>query len=116
PFTVQAGSASAGNFYAFYNYAGWFETRDAGTHWHPITSGTMSNMQTPSFLADSTNPNHLLLGGEQGLFETFDDGHSWHSITAVKGYVLSITASRTTPRTIYCATDQAVYRWLDTDS
>ena len=32
PFTVQAGWASAGNFYAFYNYAGWFETRDAGAH------------------------------------------------------------------------------------
>ncbi len=76
----------------------------------------MSNMQTPSFLADPTNPNHLLLGGEQGIFESFDDGRSWNPITAIKGYVLSSVASRTTPRTIFCATDQAIYRWLDTNS
>ncbi len=49
-FTLKAGTASGGQFYAFYEYAGWFETRDMGAHWYPITSGALSAMQTPSLL------------------------------------------------------------------
>jgi len=30
PFTVQAGTGGAEHFYAFYLYAGWFETREYG--------------------------------------------------------------------------------------
>jgi photosystem II stability/assembly factor-like uncharacterized protein len=111
PYTVKAGSGSSGQFYAFYFYAGWFETRDMGTHWYPITRGTLSNMQTPSLLTDPTNPNHLYLGGDQGLFESNDDGNHWLHISAFQGNVQSIIAANTTPRILYCATDQGLYTW-----
>jgi photosystem II stability/assembly factor-like uncharacterized protein len=113
PYTIKAGAAGAGDFYAFYNYAGWFETRDLGAHWYPITSGILSNMQTPSLLVDPADPAHLLLGGDQGLYESKDDGGHWNRINAVKGNVYSIAASNSTPRLIFCATDQGIYRWND---
>lgn len=112
-FTIQAGAANSGNFFAFYEYAGWFETRDMGTHWYPVTSGTLSNMQSPSLLTDPANPNHLLLGGDAGLYESRDDGSHWHQITAVNGNVQNIVASTTSPRLIFCTTDQAIYRWRE---
>lgn len=111
PFTVKAGSGGQGQFYAFYNYAGWFETRDLGAHWYPITSGSLSNMQTPSLLTDPVDPNHLLLGGEQGLYESRDDGNHWSHIPNVRGAVNSLAASSSRPRIIFCATDQVFYRW-----
>src|SRR5260221_6584263 len=111
PYTIKACTASEGQFYAFYNYAGWFETRDLGAHWYPITSGTLSNMQTPSLLTDPANPNHLLLGGDQGLYESRDDGSHWNRSATVKGNVYSIAASNSTPSLVFCATDQGIYRW-----
>ncbi len=113
PYTLQAGTGSAGHFYAFYQFVGWYETQDMGVSWYPITGQTLSAMQTPSLLTDSSNPNHLLLGGDQGLFESRDDGKSWQKIAGVAGDVLSMVASATTPRLIYCATDQGLYRWQD---
>jgi photosystem II stability/assembly factor-like uncharacterized protein len=113
PYTVKAGSESSGQFYAFYFYAGWFETRDLGAHWYPITSGALSNMQTPSLLTDPTDPNHLFLGGDQGLYETRDDGSHWMRIPAIQGNVQSIVATNTTPRILYCATDQGLFDWRE---
>jgi len=113
PFTVQAGSANEGHFYVSYAYIGWFETRDMGAHWYSITSSSLSNMQPSSLLTDPIAPNHLLLGGDQGLFESRDDGRSWRQITDVAGNVLSLVASKTTPRRIFCVTDQGFYRWND---
>jgi photosystem II stability/assembly factor-like uncharacterized protein len=110
-FSIQAGTAAAGQFYAFYEYGGWYETRDLGAHWYPITSGILSRMQTPSLLTDPSNPNHLLLGGDQGLYETNSDGRSWSRVDAVSGNVLGLVASLTTPRLVYCTTDQGIYRW-----
>ncbi|MDQ6660783.1 MAG: hypothetical protein M3Z24_07445, partial [Chloroflexota bacterium] len=112
-FTIQAGFGSADHFYAFYMFAGWFETQDRGTSWHAITSGALSSMQTPSLLADPTNSNHLLLGGDQGLYESVNDGHTWHQIAAVNGSVQNIVASHTGPRTLFCITDQGIYRWQE---
>ncbi len=113
PYTVKAGSESSGQFYAFYFYAGWFETRNLGAHWYPITSGTLSNMQTPSLLTDPVDPNHLFLGGDQGLYESHDDGNHWLRISAIEGNVQSIVAANTTPRTLYCVTDQKFYFWRE---
>ncbi|WP_052888696.1 WD40/YVTN/BNR-like repeat-containing protein [Thermogemmatispora carboxidivorans] len=113
PFSVQAGSGPVGHFYAFFVYAGWYETTDFGAHWRPITSGALSAMQTPLFLTDPVQPHHLLLGGDQGLFETTDDGSRWQRIQGVNGTVLSLTATRTQPRLIFCATDEGLYRWQD---
>ena len=110
-FTIQAGSGSASHFYAFYEYAGWFESQDVGVHWSPITSGVLSTMQIPSLLTDPRDPNHLYLGGDQGLYETRDDGHHWTHLTAVNGSVLNIVASAGSPRLIFCTTDQGLYRW-----
>ena len=112
-FTIQAGTANAGHFYAFYEFAGWYETRDKGAHWRAITSGTLSGMQTPSLLTDPRDPNHLLLGGDQGLYETRDDGHTWNQVSAVRGKVLNLVASTTAPYQIYCTTDQGIYRWRE---
>ncbi|HET8913485.1 MAG TPA: hypothetical protein VFN23_18580 [Ktedonobacteraceae bacterium] len=117
PFSIRAGSGGPGNFYAFYVYAGWYETNDLGAHWHPITSSPLANMLTPSFLTDPTNPKHLLLGGDQGLFESLDDGSTWNQLSSVQGNVLSLVAtpgSQSRPRTIYCSSDQGIYRWSDT--
>jgi photosystem II stability/assembly factor-like uncharacterized protein len=116
PYTVKAGSGKSGQFYAFYFYAGWLETRDLGAHWYPITRGTLSNMQTPSLLTDPANPNHLYLGGDQGLYESYDDGDHWSHISAIQGNVQIIIASNTTPRIYYCATDQGFYHWRERSS
>ena len=113
PYTVKAGTGSPGQFYAYYFFGGWLETRDLGAHWYPITRGTLSAMQTPSLLTDSNNPNHLFLGGDQGLFESHDDGGHWLHIPAIQGTVQSIIATNTTPRIFYCATDQGFYHWQE---
>jgi photosystem II stability/assembly factor-like uncharacterized protein len=113
PYSVKAGTGSSGQFYAYYFYAGWLETRDLGKHWYPITRGTLSGMQTSSLLTDSNNPNHLFLGGDQGLFESHDDGGHWVHIFAIQGNVQSIIATNSTPRLLYCATDRDFYRWQD---
>ncbi len=113
PYSVKAGTGSSGQFYAYYFYAGWLETRDLGAHWYPITRGTFSGMQAPSLLTDSNNPNHLFLGGDQGLFESHDDGGHWLHISAIQGNVLSIIATTTTPRILYCATGQGFYYWQE---
>jgi hypothetical protein len=113
PYSVKAGTGRSGQFYAYYFYGGWLETRDLGAHWYPITSGTLSNMQTPSLLTDSNNPNHLLLGGDQGLFESYDDGDHWLRISAIQGDIQSIITTNTTPRILYCATDQGFYHWQE---
>jgi photosystem II stability/assembly factor-like uncharacterized protein len=113
PYAVKAGTGSSGQFYTYYFYGGWLETRDLGAHWYPITRGTLSGMQTPSLLTDSNNPNHLFLGGDQGLFESYDDGGHWLHISAVQGNVQSIIATNTTPRILYCATDQGFYHWQE---
>jgi hypothetical protein len=113
PYTIKAGSGSSGQFYAYYFYSGWFETRNLGAHWYPITNGTLSNLGTPTLLTDPTDPNHLFLGGDQGLFESRDDGIHWSRISAIQGAVQSIVATNTTPRVFYCATDQGIYTWHD---
>lgn len=113
PYTVKAGAGTSGQFYAFYFYAGWLETRDLGLHWYPITRGTLSNMQTPSLLTDPADLNHLYLGGDQGLYETRDDGSHWTHIPVIQGNVLSIVGTNTRPRTLYCATDQGLYTWRE---
>src|SRR5260370_14460768 len=113
PYTVKAGSGKSGQFYAFYFYAGWLETRDLGAHWYPITRDTLSNMQMTSLLTDPVDPNHLYLGGDQSLYESHDDGDHWSHISAIQGNVQSIIATNTTPRIYYCATDQGFYHWRE---
>jgi hypothetical protein len=113
PYTIKAGSGSSGQFYAFYFYSGWFETRDLGAHWYPITNDTLSNMGTPTLLTDLTDPNHLYLGGDQGLYESRDDGSHWLRISAIQGVVQSIVAADTAPGIFYCATDQGLYIWRE---
>ncbi|MGZ6279527.1 MAG: hypothetical protein ACXWPP_12810 [Ktedonobacteraceae bacterium] len=111
PYSVKAGTGSSSQFYAYYFYEGWLETRDLGEHWYPITRGTLSGMQTPTLLTDSNNPNHLLLGEDQGLFESNDDGGHWLHISTIQGTVQSLIATNSTPRILYCATDQGFYHW-----
>ncbi len=113
PYTIQAGTGGNGHFYAFYLNGGWFETLDMGLHWHALALHNLPAMQTPQLLAFAHNPRHLLLGGEQGLFESTDDGQTWNALPAVQGYVLSLVASKTTPATIFCATDQGLFSWQD---
>ena len=113
PYSVKAGTGSSGQFYAYYFYAGWLETRDLGAHWYTITRGTLSDMQTPSLLTDSNNLNHLYLGGDQGLFESRDDGGHWLHISAIQGNVQSIIATNSTLRILNCATDQEFYYWQE---
>ncbi|HKV59651.1 MAG TPA: hypothetical protein VJO32_15260 [Ktedonobacteraceae bacterium] len=115
PYSVEAGYTS-GQFYAFYTYAGWYETRDMGRHWYAITQGALSNMQSPSLLADPANPDHLWLGGDAGLYETHDDGGHWNAISAVTGNVTAIVASTSAPRRVYCLTDQGLFRWTEGDA
>jgi len=110
PFTVCAGTASANHFYAFYLYAGWYETRDMGLHWGPITSSPLSDMQQPSLLTFAEHPQHLLLGGDKGLFESNDDGQHWDHLTMIDGAVLKLVAVR---NMIFCVTDQALYKWQE---
>lgn len=113
PYTIQAGSGSSGQFYTYYFNAGWFETRDLGAHWYSITRGAVSHMGIPILLTDPTDPNHLYLGGDQGLYESRDDGSDWTHIPTVQGTVQSMVAASTTPRTLYCATDQGLYAWQE---
>src|SRR5947209_14595176 len=60
-FSLQAGTANGGQFYAFYESAGWYGTRGMREHWYPITSGTLTAMLTPTMLPDYTDPNHPYL-------------------------------------------------------
>jgi len=113
PYSVKAGTGNDNQFYAYYFYAGWLETRDLGTHWYPITKGSLAEMQAPTLLTDPTNANHLYLGGDQGLFESFDDGNHWLHIATIQGNVQSIIATNSTHRILYCATDQGLYRWQE---
>ena len=112
PYTVKAGYTE-GQFYAFYNYAGWYETRDLGQHWYAITTDALSNMETPSLLADPANPDHLWLGGDAGLYETFDDGKHWQTFAGVTSNVTTLVAPASTPRRLYCLTDQGLFSWTE---
>jgi photosystem II stability/assembly factor-like uncharacterized protein len=116
PFTVQAGSAGSGHFYAFYLYAGWYETRDAGLHWRSITGNMPSNTQNRLVLTFPGDPDHLLLGGDAGVFESKDDGTHWTKLTSVHGSVQALTTSSQNPATIYCATDQGLFKWQQNTS
>jgi photosystem II stability/assembly factor-like uncharacterized protein len=116
PYTIQAGAGNGGHFYAFYLNGGWFETLDMGLHWHALALHNLPAIQTPQLLSFAHNPNHLLLGGEQGLFESNDDGQNWQALTSVQGYVMSLVASKTTPASIFCATDQGLFTWQDGSS
>lgn len=116
PYTVQAGTGNSAHFYTFFLNGGWFETQDMGLHWHTLAQHNLPAMQTPKLLSFPNNPNHLLLGGDQGLFESKDDGQTWSALTSVQGVVLSLVASRATPATIFCATDQGLYTWKDGSS
>lgn len=116
PYAIQSGVGTHGHFYVFFNNAGWFETRDLGQYWYPITSGKLANIQTSELLTDPTDPAHLLMGGDQGLFETQNDGQSWQQITGIGGSVISLIATNGTtsaPRTIFCSTEQGLYRWKE---
>ena len=113
PYTIKASAANDQHFYVYYLYAGWFETRDMGRHWRSFAQGNLTNMQTPSLLTFANDPNHLLLGGDQGLFESRDDGQTWHTLTAIQGNVYSLVSSQTAPVTIFCATDQGLFTWKD---
>src|SRR4029077_12463096 len=84
PYTIVSAPGAGGHFYVFFSFAGWFETHDLGQHWQSITSGALTDIQTPSLLIDPQNPNHLLMGGDQGLFETNNDGQHWQQITTVQ--------------------------------
>src|SRR2546423_9075524 len=44
-FTVQAGAANQGNFYAFYEYGGWVWTRGIGADWGPISTGALAGLR-----------------------------------------------------------------------
>lgn len=113
PFRIQAGTAYTGQFYAFYLYAGWFETRNMGQHWKALTSGSLATQQMPALLTFPADAHHLFLGGDQGLFESRDDGAHWRKIAAVQGTVQSLTASQEATPQIFCATDLGFYRWRD---
>lgn len=113
PYTIQAGSGGKGHFYVFFLNGGWFETLDMGLHWHMLVLHNLPAMQTPLLLSFAGDRNHLLLGGEQGLFESKDDGQTWNILPAVQGYVFSLIASKTTPTTIFCATDQGLFTWRE---
>lgn len=116
PYTIQSGVGAGGHFYAFFTYGGWFETRNLGQSWYPITSGSLASIQTPSLIADPANSAHLLMGGDQGLFETGNDGQSWQKLTSVQGGVVTLAATApqgNRSRTIFCATDQGLYRWQE---
>lgn len=113
PYSIQGAPGAQGHFYAFFTQDGWFETRDLGHHWQAITSGTLTGILTPSLLIDPIHPDHLLMGGDQGLFETDTDGQHWQQIADVQGSVLSLTAAPSSTgqsRTILCATTQGLYR------
>lgn len=112
-FAVQAGTGGAGQFYAYYVSAGWFETRDMGMHWRLITDNAVTAVQSSALLTDAAHPDHLLLGDDNGIFESRDDGNDWRQLTTVQGSVLSLVASNTTPRLVFCLTDQGIYRWRD---
>ena len=117
PYTIQSGLGARGHFYAFFSFAGWFETQDLGQHWRAITSGPLAHIQAPSLLTDPGDPAHLLMGGDLGLFETRDDGQNWQQVKNVSGNVLSLVATVPTanaPRTILATTDQGLYRWQET--
>jgi photosystem II stability/assembly factor-like uncharacterized protein len=116
PYSIQSAAGADGHFYAFFSFAGWFETLDLGRHWHPITGASLANIQTPSLLTDPANPAHLLMGGDLGLFETRDDGQHWQQLKSVSGNVLALAATSPnehTPRSILVATDQGLYRWQE---
>ncbi len=113
PYTVQAGEGGAEHFYAFYLYAGWFETRDMGQHWQPITGTSLSSMQNPVLLTFPREPEHLLLGGDKGLFESRDDGQSWNHISTINGTVQKLLVSQGQPAKIFCLTDEGLYTWTD---
>jgi photosystem II stability/assembly factor-like uncharacterized protein len=117
PFSVRAGSAGVGHYYAYYLYAGWFETKDSGRQWQELArgqSGELPEMQAPVLLTFPDAPEHLLLGGDQGLYESRDDGQHWMKIDAVQGSVSNLALAGTAPATLLCVTDHGLYRWQDT--
>lgn len=113
PYAIQSASGSGGHFYVFFPFAGWFETRDLGSHWSSLTDSLTSTMQTSTLLIDPTNPAHLLMGGEAGLFETASDGKTWQQLTQVQGSIIALVGMRGSSgpaTTVFCATDRGLYR------
>ena len=79
----------------------------------------MAKSACPARCTQTADPGHetvkglAAIGGDQGLYESRDDGNHWNHIPSVRGAVNSIAAASSSPRIIFCTTDQGFYRWCD---
>jgi photosystem II stability/assembly factor-like uncharacterized protein len=88
--------------------AGVFKSTDGGQSWNSASQGLLQPVGAVRALAiDPADPNHIFMGGEQGLFVSTDGAASWTQVAAgldANARVSDIIFDAAHPGVVYAAT------------
>lgn len=106
PYTLYAGTAGGGVFMSM----------DSGTHWSPINSRGLTNLDIRALALDPSDGSTLYAGTHQGLFKTTDNGFTWSQLrnTLESQSVHALVLDPASPATLYAGVpNQGVFKTTD---